>query len=241
MSIWGKLLGGAAGFAVGGPLGALVGAVAGHAIDRWNARPGPEPEGRRVAFTVAVIVLGAKMAKADGQVTKDEIAAFKRVFRIPREEQANVARLFNQARSDPTGYEPYARQIAEIFRATPAVLEELLEALFVIAASDRAVTPPEIDYLKHVAALLGVSDPAFQRLRARYAHDARPDPYVLLGLSRGASDDEVKAAYRKLVRENHPDRLTAEGMPPEFVQIANDKLATINAAYDQVARQRGLR
>ena len=241
MSIWGKLLGGAAGFAVGGPLGALLGAVAGHAIDRWNARPEPEPEGRRVAFTVAVIVLGAKMAKADGVVTKDEIAAFKRVFRIPREEQANVARLFNQARNDPTGYEPYARQIAEIFHATPAVLEELLEALFVIAAADKAVTPPEVDYLKHVGSLLGVTDAAFLRIKARYAADARPDPYLLLGVPKGVSDDEVKAAYRKLVRENHPDRLTAEGLPPEFVQIASDKLATINGAYDQIARQRGMR
>jgi DnaJ like chaperone protein len=129
MSVWGKILGGAAGFAIGGPIGAILGGVAGHAVDKMrdSTREAPEDDAtRRVAFTIGVIVLGAKMAKADGVVTKDEIGAFKEVFHIPQEEMQNVGRLFNQARRDAGGFEPYAKQIGRLFRHNPAVLEELI-------------------------------------------------------------------------------------------------------------------
>src|SRR5262245_66063537 len=119
MSIWGKIIGGVAGFALGGPLGALLGAIAGHAADRRieQAEPVDEQESledqsasRQIAFTIAVIVLGAKMAKADGVVSRAEVGAFKGVFRVPPNELKNVARLFDQAKSDPAGFEPYAKQ-----------------------------------------------------------------------------------------------------------------------------------
>ncbi len=125
MTIWGKILGGAAGFALGGPLGALIGTAAGHAVDSMR-RPHGEDATKTVAFTIAIIALGAKMAKADGIVTRDEVEAFKRVFRIPREEMKNVGRVFDQARRDTRGFESYARQIAGMFSDNPAVLEELL-------------------------------------------------------------------------------------------------------------------
>lgn len=240
MSIWGKILGGAAGFALGGPLGALIGAVAGHAVDSMR-RPRDEDQTKSIAFTIAVIALGAKLAKADGVVTRDEVAAFKRVFRIPPEEVQNVSRVFDQARKDASGFEPYARQVARMFRDNPAVLEELLYCLAYVARADGRVHPHELEFLSKVAEIFGLDRAAFERITALRAGIGEADPYSVLGVARDISDDELKTAYRNLVREHHPDRLTAQGMPEEFVQVANDRLAEINAAWERIQKERGIR
>ena len=241
MSVWGKVLGGAAGFALGGPLGAIIGAVAGHAVDRMrqSGREGGEDDAtKRVAFTIGVIVLGAKMAKADGVVTRDEIGAFKEVFHVPPDELKNVGRLFNQARRDVTGFEPYAKQIGRLFRENPAVLEELLDGLFHIARADGKVGPEEVEYLRQVAAIFGFGEADWERIRAANMGPDASDPYRILGVARDTGDGEIKAAHRRLVKENHPDRLVAQGMPQEFIDLATEKLATINAAYDRIREQR---
>ena len=246
MSIWGKVIGGAAGLALGGPIGALIGAAAGHAVDRMTSAGPPEPRideeesTRKVAFTIGVIVLSAKMAKADGVVTRDEIAAFREVFRIPPEEARNVGRVWDQARREATGFEPYARQIARLFRPGSPVLEELLGGLLHIARADGVVHENERAYLERVAAIFGFGRAEFERLLSLHGASAADDPYRVLGVDPAASDAEVRAAWRKSVRENHPDRLIAQGMPEEFVRQANDKMAAINAAYDDVARARGM-
>ncbi len=243
MSIWGKILGGAAGFALGGPLGAILGAIAGHAIDKMGADGAPrvvDGETRRAAFTIGVIVLGAKMAKADGRVTRDEVETFKRVFDIPTHEMAQVGEMFNRARREAGGFQPYARQIADLFRGEPAVLEELLGALFHIAGADGVYHPKEKDYLRRVAGIFGLDENDFRRVEAEFMGPDESDPYTVLGLSRDAGDAEIKSAYRRLIRENHPDTLIAQGLPDEFVKIANEKMAAINAAYDLVEKERGL-
>jgi DnaJ like chaperone protein len=241
MSIWGKILGGAAGFAVGGPLGALIGAAAGHAVDKLRTSGGGEAEDatKRIAFTIAVIALGAKMAKADGQVTRDEIQAFKRVFQIPPEEAKNVGRVFDQARRDARGFEPYARQVAGMFADNPVVLEELLNGLFHIARADGEVSPEELAYLQRLSEIFGLDSERWERLRAGNMGPDHSDPYEIIGVPGDAPDAAIKSAYRKLVRENHPDRLVAQGMPQEFIDLANEKLATINTAYDRIQQSRG--
>lgn len=245
MSIWGKIIGGAAGFAIGGPIGALIGAVAGHAVDRARAQPDGSPDSgdatKSIAFTIATIALGAKMAKADGVVTRDEVDAFKRVFRVPPAEVKNVSRVFDQARKDSRGFEPYARQIAGMFADNPAVLEELLYCLTLIARADGVMHPDEIVYLRAVADIFGLDDAAFERITAVTEAGDTADPYKILGVSRDLSDDDLKAAYRKLVRETHPDKLIAEGLPEELIELANDRLAAINDAYDQVSTARGMK
>ena len=243
MSIWGKLVGGAAGFALGGPLGALLGGIAGHVYDTTRTAPAEvtaDPT-KQIGFTIAVIALGAKLAKADGVVTEDEIRAFRRVFKVAPEETKNVARVFNLARRSVAGYEPYARQVAGMFADNPVVLEELLGCLFFIAQADGTVAEAEAIYLQNVARIFGFSDANFARLRAEHIGPDKADPYTILGIAHDADDAAVKSAYRKLVRENHPDTLIAQGMPEEFVEVANDKLAAINVAYDKVAAQRGLK
>ena len=244
MSIWGKILGGAAGFALGGPLGALIGAFAGHAFDLMRAGRGGMVGGavgesaRQAAFTVAVIVLGAKMAKADGYVAPEEIRAFREVFHVPPGEIKEVGRIFNAARREAGGFEPYARQVAKLFADRPAVLEELLEALFHIAKADGVVRPEEIDFLRRVSNIFGFDERAFERIRAGHTGPDDQDPYEILGVSRTASDQEIKTVYHRLIRETHPDRLVAQGMPQEFVDIANQKMATINAAHDRIRKER---
>jgi DnaJ like chaperone protein len=228
MSIWGAILGGAAGFiALGGPLGALFGAAAGHAIGKITGRQeaegetapqidgaSPQATTKQVAFTIAVIALGAKMAKADGIVTRAEIDAFKQVFRIPDDEMKNVGRVFDRARRSALGFEAYAAQIAGMFKNQPAALEELLDGLFHIAKADGHVPGTEIEYLRKVAGIFGFSEHDFERIRAE---NLGPD----------------KA-------EHHPDRLIAKGVPKEFIDVANEKLATINAAWDRISRERDI-
>jgi DnaJ like chaperone protein len=263
MSIWGKIVGGTAGFAVGGPLGAILGGLAGHAVDRMRestreqieqdadatqrAQEQPEADHRaddntkKIAFTIGVIVLGAKMAKADGVVTKDEIQAFRQVFQVPPEEINNVGKVFNQARKDSRGFEPYAKQLGRMFKDNPMVLEEVLDGLFHIARADGQVTQAELEYLEQVAYTFGLDQASWERIRAANADGDGQDPYEILGVSREASDEEVKSAYRRLVRENHPDTLVSQGMPQEFIDMANEKVAAINGAYEQIRKARGLR
>ena len=193
----------------------------------------PTPPEKSVAFTIGMIGLGAKMAKADGVVTEDEIRAFKQVFHIPDGELATVARVFNLAKQDVAGYETYARQIAKLFEARSEVLEDVLDGLFHIAKADNAFHPGEHGFLRRVAEIFGFSDADFARIRARHV-DVPDDPFMILGLAPGAAPDEVRKRYRDLVREHHPDRHIAAGVPEEMVEIATRRLQKINEAYDRI-------
>src|SRR5256885_398970 len=237
MSIWGKIGGAAAGLIAGGPLGAAPGALAGHfPLDRpageqtAAADPG-------IAFTIAIIALGAKMARSDGRVTGDEEEAFHNYFRVPPSEEASVRRIFRLARQDTAGFETYARQIANIYRRNPAVLEDILDGLFEIAKADGILHPGELAFLERVAEIFGFAPNEFRRIRASHFPD-REDPYLILGVAHDAGEDEIRRTYRLLVRENHPDSLIARGVPEEFVKIAHDKLAAINTAYERIGQER---
>jgi len=239
MSVWGKLAGAAAGLAVGGPIGALLGGVAGHyVIDRDQEEDGPA-EGQ-VAFTVGVIALGAKMAKADGVVTMDEVNAFKEVFKVPEGEMKNVARVFNLAKQDMAGYEAYAEQLASMFKGDRKVLEDVLEGLFHIAKADDALHPREEEFLAGVAKRFGLTETEFAYVKARHVIAAKRNPYDVLGIAPSIGNDELKSHYRRMVAESHPDKLIARGVPKEFVVIATERIAAINEAYEQIAKERGM-
>jgi DnaJ like chaperone protein len=234
MSVWGKVSGAAAGLFVGGPVGAVVGAVVGHFFLDRESDPG-------VTFTIAVVALAGKMARADGVVTDEEFQVFRRVFGVPPEEEANVQRIFNLARQDIAGYEHYAGQIARLFVGNPAMLEDVLDGLFEIAKADGVLHPCEAKFLERVAEIFGFAPNEFRRIRASHFAPELTDPYVILGLSYSADEEELKQTYRRLVRENHPDSLMARGVPPEFLKLANDKLAAINTAYEKIELERGLK
>lgn len=234
MSIWGKVAGAAAGLAAGGPLGALLGVVAGHyVIDR-------PLQDNEVVFAVALIALSAKMAKADGIVSPSEIRAFEEVFKVPPEERANVARVYKIAQQDVAGFEAYAKQVASIYKANPGVLEDVMDALFHIAKADNKVLQSEIDFLYAVADIFGFSDFEFERIKLSHIGGESDDPYMILGITPDISDEDLKKAYRRLARENHPDTLVARGVPQEFVDMAEEKLKKITEAYSRIAKSRGL-
>lgn len=195
---------------------------------------------RRVAFSIAMIALSAKMAKADGVVTQDEFRAFQRIFSVPEEEHAHVVRLYNLAQQDVAGYESYARQLAGLCREGDEnchLLEDILDGLFHIATADGYVHEKEMAFLSSVAEIFGYDEEGFDRIALRHVSRGDGDPFAILGLTRDVSFEEARKRYRSLVKEHHPDRLFAEGLPLEFINIANARLAAINSAWASVAKQ----
>lgn len=235
MAIWNLLVGSAAGLLLGGPLGALAGGAVGAAVDGVLAIRASSPQRRQVAFTIAAIALAAKMARADGYASADESAAFERLFRVPESERANMRRFYRLAQQSMAGFEAYARQAAELLGPGSPVLEDLLEALLMIAVVD-GVHPDELRYLEQVAAILGFAGASWLRIRARHIALDANDPWVILGLEPGAPAAAIRTAYRQLARAHHPDRHMAEGTPPEFIHVAEARMASINAAYAQLTK-----
>jgi len=233
MTVWQKISG----------LATVVGDAGGNLLDELARtfglnRPDGEPL-KDIAFTIAVIALSAKMATADGAVSPLERKAFADVFQYSPEEAKNVERVFDMAKQDVAGYEAYADQIAGLLKDDRKLLQHVLEGLMYVAAADGGMHPEEDEFLKSVATRFGFSDSEYRFFRARFVVD-NPNPYDALRLTPDATDAEVKTQYRKLVRDNHPDRLMANGVPAEFIELANRKLAAINAAYETIARERGL-
>lgn len=206
---------------------------AGEGLSAALAKLSKPPESS-VAFTIICIALGAKMAKADGRVSRSEVAAFRRVFTLPKASEAAAARVFDYAREDVAGFESYAAQAARRFGAGSATLRELLEALFIIAAADGEYHASEDAFLRRCAEIFGVAEADFRRLRATYAPDAA-DPWTVLGLDPGVDAEAVRARWRELARACHPDRLVAHGLPEEAVKLGAERMARINAAYEEIA------
>jgi len=242
MSFVGRLIAGARELPFGGPLGALLDRAARH-VAVWHPRGDGDGRDdhprRRIAFTIAVIALGAKMAKADGAVTRDEVAAFGEVFQVPPGEEDHVRLVFDLARRSTAGFESYARQVGRLFAGDRAVLEDLLGGLFHIALADGRVCLAEDAYLREVAQYFGFAAGEYARIRALHVgaeQDGLEDPHTILGVSPDTPHDAIREAYHRLVRESHPDLVIAQGLPPECIALATARVARINAAYDRLAK-----
>lgn len=221
MSLWSRIAAALAALAAGEPLSAVFD----------HLRTPPE---RSVVFAIAVIALSAKMAKADGLVTRDEVTAFREVFDIPQAEEKNAAKVFNLARNDVAGFQEYANRIKSMFRNDEETLCDLMEGLFHIAMADGNYHTNEDLFLQEVSQIFGLDQRQFRGLRARFVPDAIPDPFDVLGIEPDASPEEARAAWRALVREHHPDRMIARGVPIEAVKIAECRLVAINRAWEEV-------
>lgn len=230
MSLWTRINDALAALATGEGLSVI--------FERLRGTKMATPE-RSVGFTIAVIALGAKMAKADGQVTRNEVAAFRQLFTIAPEEEANAGRVFNLARQDVAGFDAYARKIADMFPdEARQTLIDLLEGLFTIAMADGQYHPNEDAFLAEVARIFGLSEACFRSTRARFVEGAPRDPYDVLGVPPDATMKDVRAAWKQAVRDSHPDRLVARGVPPEAVALASRRMIDINAAWNEINGKR---
>lgn len=232
MSFWEKLLNAVSGTA-GNALSSVVEAI------RTLFEGDPETR-RKVAFSVAIIALSAKMAKADGIVTDKEVQAFRDIFEFPADQEKNVARLYNLARQDVAGFEAYAEKLASLCVTCAEncpVLEDVLDGLFHIAKADGLVHEKEMAFLARVAEIFEMSEARFEQIRARHLYPDR-DPYKILGVSPNDDFTTIRRRYHGLVYENHPDRLVSRGVPEEFHAIANERMAALNAAYEEIEKER---
>lgn len=192
----------------------------------------------QAGLVVALVALGAKMAKADGQVRHEDVAAFRQVFQAGPENEATIARFFDLARQTTLGYERYARIIGRRFRAQPAALEDVMDGLFFIALADGIITEAEINFLNRVGQIFGFSDREFNRIKIAHVGRASDDPYLILGVDEDISDSDLKRAYRRMAAANHPDKMIARGLPKELVGMANHKMSMVNNAYTQITALR---
>ena len=230
MNIWEKIVEGMNSLGIAGVLG----------LTSRPADDGAHAGLREIGFTVGVIALGAKMARVDGVVSDAEVEAFRRFFQVPPGEERNVERFFNLAKRDTAGFEIYARQVAELFPDAPEILEGVIEGLFDIAKAHGEVDAAEADYLANVARIFGLDSARFERAKAAALGVVECEACTILGIDPLATDEQIREAWLRLVRANHPDRLIAQGLPEEAIAVATRKIAVINDAYDRLRRERGL-
>ena len=246
MSIWGKLIGGAAGMALGGPIGAILGIAAGHGVDKVSKFDTDESnknfsnDQKEQIFATSVIAISAKLAKADGKISKSEILAFKKIFEFPAEDEKAISNIFNSAKKNIDDYKDIAEQVYKVFKSDRGLLFELLNSLFSIAYADGELHPKEKVMLSEIAKIFQISDNEFESLNNIFEAKISQDntsinrSYKILGLSENASLEQVSNQYRKLIKEYHPDKLQGMGLPKEFIELANQKLSAINKAYTEI-------
>ena len=239
MSIWGSLIGGFVGFSFAGPIGALIGSMVGGRISsarRSGFQQSFAPP--QQVFAIALIILTAKLAKADGYVSKEELIAIKDKLKIPDHEIDQVGKIFNKAKKDSLGYEPYARQIAQIYRNNPAVLDEVINILFYIAEADSNVSDSETTMIKSIANIFGINDSQFEGIKESRKSSDKLNPYIVLGCNPNDDFATIRKKYLLLSKEHHPDVLVSKGVPQEVIEESKKKMRAVNAAFDQIEKMK---
>jgi len=239
MSIWGSLIGGIFGFSFAGPIGALIGSMIGGKISsarRTGFQRGFAPP--QQVFAIALIILTAKLAKVDGQVSKEELIAIKNKLKIPDNEIDQVGKIFNKAKEDSLGYEPYAQQIAQIYKNNRAVLDEVINILFYIAEADSKVSDSEIAMIRNIARIFGINQTQFEGIRESRKSSDKLDPYVVLGCDPNDNFATIRKKYLSLSKEHHPDVLVSKGVPKEMIEESKKKMRAINSAIDKIKKMK---
>ena len=239
MSIWGSLLGGMVGFSFGGPIGALIGSMIGGRLS--SSRRGVFRQGfaqQQQIFVISLIILTAKLAKVDGHVSKEELIAVKEKLKIPEHEIDQVGKIFNKAKEDSLGYEPYAKQIAQIYGKNSPVLDEVINILFYIAEADGKVSNSELNMIKNIAKIFNLSNKQFEGIMESRKGSDKLNPYVVLGCNPNDDFSTIRKQYLKLSKEHHPDVLLSKGVPNEVIEESKNKMRAINSAFDQIEKMR---
>jgi DnaJ like chaperone protein len=267
MSWWGKALGGAFGFMLGGPLGALVGIAFGHNFDKGlgsvmsdsGFKPGQQERVQAAFFTATFSVMG-HIAKADGQVTPDEIKMAEAVMTrlgLDAETRAAAKKLFNEGKSADFPLDEVLDQFKRELHRRTTLVQMFLEIQLQAAYADGELDKAEEQVLIHICRKLGIPVEQLHRLEEMMRHGfgqrgysqapqqaagmSVDDAYAILGVTQSATDAEVKKAYRRLMSQHHPDKLVAKGLPEEMIQDATDKTRQIKEAYEKVKQSRGMK
>ena len=237
MAIWGSLIGGMIGLSLGGPFGMLLGSLIGGKISRAKSRSsfGSFAQPQQI-FALSLIVLSAKLSKADGQVSKEELIAVKDKLKIPDNELDQVGEIFNKAKEESAGYEPYAQQIAQIYKGNINVLEEVINILFYIAESDGNISESELKMIEHIAQIFGLTQIQFNSIRESRKSSDKLNPYIVLESNPDDTIEIIRKRYLKLSKEHHPDLLISKGVPQEVIDESKAKMRAINSAWDQVKK-----
>ncbi len=242
MNIWKYLIAASLGNMIAGPLGALAFTAGAFFLGKKNnfTNPGSRFNQQQGIYAIGLVVLSAKLAKADGRVTKDEIAKFKKIFQVPKENMAQVGAIWNEAAQTSAGFEPYAQQLRDTFRRSPQMLEQIILGLFEIGYADHELTDSELKYIKKVSQIFGIDQKTFQRLRSSRPEFVKEDPYKVIGVKKSQTTAEIKKIYRSLARKNHPDIVRAKGITDKgLIKKAKENFQRINEAYEQILKIRG--
>ena len=256
----GKIFGTLIGLFLLGPLGAILGFFIGHVADQ--SRGGVSTLRRREVeqqFFVTSFRLLGHIAKADGRVSEAEIRHTEDLMSrlgLTAEHRRDAITEFKRGSSADFDLESELNQFLRVCGRRPRLMQALLSYLITISLADGQMDQAEVHVLRQVATHLGMPAAVFDRLlrmiQAQYsfhqqsAAGQQPSAnqlelaYQVLGVDSGASDAEVKRAYRKLISENHPDKLIGQGMPEDMVQMATERSQEIRAAYDQIKKARNL-
>ena len=237
MSIWGNLVGGFIGFSFAGPIGALIGSIVGGKIS--SARRGGFQKSfaqSQQIFAISLVILTAKLAKADGHVSKEELIAIKQKLKVPDNEIDQVGKIFNKAKEDSLGYEPYAKQIAQIYQNKPAVLDEVINILFYIAEADGKVSNSELAMIKNIAQIFNLTDIQFEGIKESRKGSDKLNPYIVLGCTSNDDFATIRKKYLQLSKEHHPDALISKGVPKEVIEESKKKMRAINSAFDKIEK-----
>ena len=237
MAIWGSLIGGMIGLSLGGPFGMLLGSLIGGKISRARSRSGFGTFGQpQQIFALSLIVLSAKLSKADGQISKEELIAVKDKLKIPENEIEQVGKIFNKAKEESSGYEPYAQQISQIYKGNINVLEEVINILFYIAEADGNVSNTEHKMIEDIAQIFGLTEIQFNSIKESRKSSDKLNPYVVLESHPDDAIEIIRKRYLKLSKEHHPDLLMSKGVPQEVIDESKAKMRAINSAWDQVQK-----
>lgn len=270
MSWWGTVLGGTFGFLVGGPLGALLGAALGRHFDTgldgmadFQPQAGNQERVQTAFFTATFAVMG-HIAKADGQVSRDEIRLAEAVMtrmQLNSDMRKTAIELFNQGKADSFDLDAVLEQFRVECHRRRHLLQMFVEIQLHASYADGRLHAAESQVLRHICQRLGISNIEFAQLEALVKHaqtfgagtqggawqgattaaarqDRLTEAYQLLGVSAEASDAEIKTAYRRLMNQHHPDKLVAKGLPEEMVALATEKTQEIKAAYETIKSAR---
>ena len=199
-------------------------------------------EARHISFIRSMAGLAAKVAKADGQVSENKIRTFKKLFVVKEEENSQVAKTFNDAKKTSAGFEKFARQLKEICQNNIEMQESIIDNLFKIALADGQIKPETYSLLKKISQIIEIPEGNFEVIKDIYTPKIKnqviQDYYDILGVLYTASDAEIKAKWKKLIIQYHPDRLQAKGATPEEIEQTTNKMAEINFAYQEIVKLR---